>query len=163
MRDFQKEQLLLCLQLLPQVNNLSCIFYVLFILNINTEIGFFLNGRVLPNNSIVAPGDIGEGSGALYCLTDRTQCCSTEAGGELGVWRSPDGSDVSGSTTADVYLVRGFSSLLLNRRSSAMGPTGVYTCMLPDDGNVPRTSFIGLYNNASDSESNGVFSAFFLF
>ena len=149
-----KEQLLLCLQLLPQVNNLSCIFYVLFILNINTEIRFFLNGRILPNNSIVAPGDIGEDSGALYCLTDRTQCCSTEAGGELGVWRSPDGSDVSGSTTADVYLVRGFSSLLLNIRSSAVGPTGVYTCVIPDAGNVLRTLYIGVWNNDTDSKFN---------
>ena len=107
---------------------------------------------MLSNNSVVPPGDIGEGSGALYCLTDRTQCCSTEAGGELGVWRSLDGSDVSGSTTADVYLVRGLSSLLLNRRSSAVGPTGVYTCMIPDAANVPKTLYIGLYDNIVDSE-----------
>ena len=118
----------------------------------NPDVGFFLNGRVLPNNSIVAPGDLGEGSGALYCLTDRTQCCSTEAGGELGVWRSPDGSDVSGSTTADVYLVRGFSSLLLNRRSSAVGPTGVYTCLIPDARNVVRTLYVGVDDDITDSE-----------
>ena len=104
---------------------------------------------MLSNNSVVPPGDIGEGSGALYCLTDRTQCCSTEAGGELGVWRSLDGSDVSGSTTADVYLVRGCSSLLLNRRRST---TGVYTCMIPDAANVPKTLYIGLYDNIDDSE-----------
>ena len=112
--------------------------------SLNAEVGFFLNGRVLSNNSIVAPGDIGEGSGALYCLTDRTQCCSTEAGGELGVWRSPDGSDVSGSTIADVYLVRGFSYLLLNRRSSAVGPTGVYTCAILDAWGGFRTLYIGV-------------------
>ena len=121
--------------------NILCSFHSIIW---NTEIGFFLNGRVLPNNSIVAPGDIREGSGALYCLTDKTQCCSTAAEGELGVWRSPDGSDVSGSTTADVYLVRGFSSLLLNRRSSAVGPTGVYTCVIPDAGNILRTLYIGV-------------------
>ena len=102
----------------------------------------------------MSPGDIGEGSGALYCLTDRTQCCLTEAGGELGVWRSPDGSDVSGSTTADVYLVRGFSSLLLNRRSSAVGPTGVYRCLVPNAGNVARTLSAGLYYDNADSELN---------
>ena len=120
----------------------------------NADVSFFLNGRLLPNNSIVPPGDLGEDSGALYCLTDRTQCCSTEAGGELGVWRSPDGSDVSGSTTADVYLVRGFSSLLLNRRSSAVGLTGVYTCVIPDAGNVLRTLYIGVWNNDTDSKFN---------
>ena len=109
---------------------------------------------MLSNNSIVAPGDIGEVSGALYCLTDRRQCCSTEAGGELGVWRSPDGSDVSESTTADVYLVRGFSSLLLNRRSSAVGPTGVYACAIPDTRNILKTLYIGVWNNDTDSKFN---------
>ena len=54
-------------------------------------LSFFLNGRLLPNNSIVLLGDIGEGSSGLYCLTDREQCCSTEARGNRGLWRSPDG------------------------------------------------------------------------
>ena len=115
-------------------------------------IALFLDGIVLPNNSIVAPGDIGEGSSALYCLTDRTQCCSTEAGGELSVWRSPDGSDVSASTASDVYLVRGFSSLLLNRRSSAVGPIGVHTCAISDVGDVLRTLYVGIYDDITDSE-----------
>ena len=151
--EVQTVQLLQCLQLLLQV---SIVGYRLFetCVSMNADVSFFLNGRLLPNNSIVAPGDVGEGSGALYCLTDRSQCCSREAGGEFGVWRSPDGSDVSGSTTADVYLVRGFSSLLLNRRSSAVVPTGVYTCLIRDAVN-DRTLSIGVYNNPSESELNG--------
>ena len=143
-------QQLPCLLLMIQVGVLLVHFKT--IKNIFSEVSIFLNGKILSNNSIVPPGDIGEGSGALYCLTDRTQCCSTEAGEELGVWRSPDGSDVSGSTTADVYIVRGFSSLLLNSRSSVVGPTGVYTCVIPDAGNNNRTLYIGLYDNAADSE-----------
>ena len=103
------------------------------------EIVFFLNGRVLPNNSIVAPGDIGEGSGALYCLTDRTQCCSTEAGARRGMWRFSDGDSVSENAIAGIYIIRGFSSILLNRRSSAVGLTGVYRCVIPDAGNTTRT------------------------
>ena len=67
------------------------------------------------------------------------------------MWRSPDGSEISGSTTADVYLVRGFTSLLLNRKSSAVGPTGVYTCEIPD---AENNLYIGLYNNNADSEWN---------
>ena len=118
------------------------------------EVGFFLNGRILPSNSVVPPGDVGEGNGALYCLTDRIQCCSTEAGGELGVWRSPDGSDVSGSTAAGVYLVRGFSSLLLNRRGGAVAPNGVYTCAIPDAENVTTILYMGVYDNSADSELN---------
>ena len=117
------------------------------------EVGFFLNSRVLPSNIIVSSGDVGEASGALYCLTNKTQCCSTEAGGELGVWRSPDGSDVSGSTAADVYLVKGFSSVLLNRRS-AEATNGVYTCAIPDAGNVTTILYMGVYDNSADSELN---------
>ena len=153
--EVQTEQLLQGLQLLLQVSNNLKVVCCLSCNNVlKTGLSFFLDGRVFPNNSIVPPGDIGEGSCALYCLTDSTQCCSTEAGGELGVWRSPDGSDVSGSTTADVYLVRGFSSLLLNRRSSAVGPTGVYTCLIPDAGNMLRILYLGIYNSVAESELN---------
>jgi hypothetical protein len=41
--------------------------------------------------------------------------------------------------TADIYFTRGFSSIHLNRKSSAVGPTGVYTCLIPDPGNTLRT------------------------
>ena len=77
--------------------------------------------------------DIGEGSSALYCLTDREQCCSTETGAIRGLWRLPDGNPV---TTANMYTVQGFSSIHLSRRSSAVGPTGVYTCEIPDADNI---------------------------
>jgi hypothetical protein len=88
---------------------------------------------------------VGEGSGALYCLTDRTPCCGINTGGaNRGIWRFPDGNNV-GDITAGIYFTRGFSSLLLNRRSSAVGPTGVYTCLIPDAENVLRTPSIGLY------------------
>ena len=76
--------------------------------------------------------DIGEGSSALYCLTDRTACCSTAAGGMRGLWNLSDGSDASGN--AGFRVVRGYSSLILNRRSNTVEPTGVYTCLIPDSG-----------------------------
>jgi hypothetical protein len=88
----------------------------------------------------VVLGNIGEGSDALYCLTNRTQCCGISTGGvNRGIWKFPDGTNVEEDTTADIYFTRGFSSIHLNRRSSAVGPTGVYTCVIPDAGNVPRT------------------------
>ena len=111
-------------------------------------VGFFLNGRVLPNNSVVLQSDIGEGSGALYCLTDRVQCCSPEAGANRGRWDFPNSSggtmSVFSDTSADTYSSKGFSSNLLNRRSSAVGPYGVYTCVIPDASNFLRTLFISL-------------------
>ncbi len=112
-----------------------------------TEVGFFLSGRLLFNNSEVFLSDIGEGSSVLFCLTDRTLCCSSALGGERhGVWRFPDGNDIGQTFTGlDVYRSRSYSSVLLHRRSSAMGPTGVYTCLIPDARGVLRTLYIGVY------------------
>ena len=124
-------------------NNLSPQIYAV--------LGFFLNGRLLPNNSIVLLREIGEGSSALLCLTDRVQCCSY-AEGRLGLWRSPDG-DVQQDTSAGIYTIRGFSSLLLNRKSSTMMPTGVYTCLIPsssDDEGTSHTLCIGIYSSSAE-------------
>ena len=81
--------------------------------------------------------EIGEGSSALYCLTDSEQCCSTEAEAN---WKFPNGSPVSED------IIKVFSSILLNRRSSAVWPNGVYTCVIPDAGNILRTLHIGIYD-----------------
>ena len=112
-------------------------------------LGFFLNGTLLSNNSMALLSDVGEGTRALYCLTSTARCCSTEAGGEHGRWILPDGSN-----SDDLHFVRGYSSLLLNRRSSAVGPTGVYRCELPDARNVLRNLYIGIYDNPSSGEVN---------
>jgi hypothetical protein len=79
--------------------------------------------------------DVGEGSSALYCLTNS---CSAETGRNRGAWRLPNAASVGENTAAEIYLTRGFSSIHLNRRSSAVGQTGVYTCTIPDAGNVLR-------------------------
>ena len=112
-------------------------------------VSFFLDDTVLPNNSIVLLSDIGEGSSALFCLTDRTQCCSTTAGGERhGVWRFPDGSEVMRESMGrNIYRDRSYSSILLSRRNTAVGPTGIYTCVVPDAGNINRTLYIGVYGS----------------
>ena len=97
-------------------------------------VGFFFNGRVHPNNSIVFLSDIGESSSALFCLTDRTRCCSITAGGERhGAWKFPNGSEImQESMGGDIYRTRSYSSVILNRRNNAVGPTGIYTCEIPD-------------------------------
>ena len=120
---------------------------------LSTGVGFFLNGRVLPNNCLVLLSDIGEGSRALYCLTNREACCSYAAGGNRGLWRFPGGADVTESESADFLFTRGYSSLLLNRRNSAMGPTGIYTCLIPDARDVLHTLYFGIYN-ASGGKNN---------
>ena len=77
---------------------------------------------------------IGEGSNALYCLTNKEVCCSIEAGRSRGRWMFPGGGHVN-ANTANFYSVQSYSSLLLNRRSGAVGPTGLYSCLIPDGDN----------------------------
>ena len=116
-------------------------------------LGFFLNGRVLSNNSIVLLSDIGEGSSALYCLTDGVECCIAEAGANRGAWRYPDRSNVGAARTDAFYYIEGYSSISLNKRSSTTGPTGTYTCSLPNSTETtPRNLHIGIYANEAEGE-----------
>ena len=121
-------------------------------------LGFFLNGALLPNNSIVLFHGIGENSSALYCLTDRKQCCSSISGMRIGRWDFPNGSRVpNDKDVAGIYIRRGFSSIRLNRKSdNIVTSTGVYTCLIPDSNSTSRRILrIGIYSNVSQ----GKFSA----
>ena len=121
-------------------------------------LGFFLNGRLLQDNSIVLLGDIGEGSSALYCLTDRELCCSAEAGGDRGLWRSPDGI-VHGNV--GFYSTKGFSSIHLSRRSRTMGPIGLYRCVIPSSSDRDRASstlHIGIYSSNAEGKFHSLSS-----
>ena len=127
------------------------------LITINAVVGFFLNGRVLPNNSIVLLSDIGEGSSGLFCLTDRTRCCSTAAGGEgHGSWGFPNGSEVMRSVSMrEIHWNQSYSSVILNRRNKAMEPTGIYTCEIPYVRNITRTLYIGVYGSEFAGISRG--------
>ena len=121
-------------------------------------LGFFLNGRLLQDNSIVLLGDIGEGSRALYCLTDREHCCSTAAGANRGLWRSPNGI-VQGNV--GFYSTKGFSSICLNRRSGTVGPTGLYRCVIPSSSDRDRASstlHIGIYSSNAQGKFHSLSS-----
>ena len=114
-------------------------------------LGFFLNGELLPNNSIVLIGDIGEGSSSLYCLTDRELCCSRAAGAPRGLWRGPEGN-VDTDPNAGINAIRGFSSIRLSRKRSTVRPTGVYTCIIPSSRDADRTSTtlrIGIFSSST--------------
>ena len=107
---------------------------MLYTYTLCVDVALYLNGMLLPDNSMVFLGDIGEGSNALYCLSNREACCNglPRTTGRRGVWRFPDGSDVTESNTADFYFTRGSSFLSLNRRSSTTGPTGTFRCLIPN-------------------------------
>ena len=90
--------------------------------------------------------NIGEGSSALYCLTDLEECCSDVAGGgRLGLWRFPGGVNVGGDSGAVIYSRRHFSSISLNVRGGMT--TGLYTCLIPDAGGDTRTLSINIQNS----------------
>ena len=79
--------------------------------------------------------DVGESTlathgGALVCRTDRDDCCSADPGQtKQGDWRYPNGSLVDNKGGGDdIYRRRGASTVLLNKRNGATGPTGLYCC-----------------------------------
>ena len=116
---------------------------------IHAELGFFLNGTLLPNNSIVLLNDIGKEGSALYCLTDRENCCTGKIGMRPGLWKFPNGSNVSNDKYTDIYIRRGSSSIRLNRERNIMAPTGVYKCLMPNSGaTILETLLIGIYSDS---------------
>ena len=78
-----------------------------------------------------------EAGSSLVCVTSNvnTQCCRGSDGGNVGEWYFPDGTMVprnSGARSAD-FTRSGFTrQVRLNRRNSAMSPTGTYECRVPD-------------------------------
>ena len=85
--------------------------------------------------------DIGAGYNALHCLTNLTTCCRVPR--RMGQWILPNGFVSFGGGT-DFYTRRGPSAVLLNRRTDAEGPTGLFTCQVPDESGTNRTLYIGV-------------------
>ena len=95
--------------------------------------------------------DIGEGYNVLYCLTNLTTCCRGRDGGLIeGEWFLPGqtspvvGINAPNADTESITRSRGPSAVLLNRRTGAVGPTGLFTCQVPDGSGTNRTLYIGV-------------------
>ena len=114
-----------------------------------TAVGFFLRGVLYPNNSVVSLTDKGEGYNALHCLTDLITCCRGKNGGSAGEWFLPGqispvvGVNAPNAGTESFTRSRGPSAVLLNHRTST-GPTGLFTCQVPDGSGTNRTLYIGV-------------------
>ena len=80
------------------------------------------------------------GRAPLACETINVNmnCCRTVDGGRVGEWNHPDGTIVPRNADVDssvdnVFTRSGFThEVRLNRRANAMGPLGVYSCIVPD-------------------------------
>ena len=98
---------------------------------------------------MVTLADIGRDSAALLCLTSFSPCCRSEGGNpSRGSWRFPDGGEVNFSSSSSANLFsrsRRPSAILLHREESATGPSGVFTCTIPDDQGVDQEVLVGIY------------------
>lgn len=93
---------------------------------------FALNGNEYGNNSAVPLRDIGEGEGALYCKTDKVDCCRTPPN-RYGEFYYPNGAIVSIKRLQHgFYRNRGDQFVRLNRREGIVSPRGKYMCEIPN-------------------------------
>lgn len=88
--------------------------------------------------------DIGEGTNALQCTTDRMFCCSN-SGGEMraGNFYMPDGGVVPplGIAVNGYYRSRGSMHITLNRQPTGT-ITGQFRCEIPDASGMNVDLFI---------------------
>ena len=74
------------------------------------------------------------GGSPLVCKTIDTNCRRKADGSLVGQWYYPDGSIVLSDSTVGCSVSNIFTTgVSLNRRSNAVGPLGVYTCVVPDE------------------------------
>ena len=76
--------------------------------------------------------DIGTDDKALQCFTTRDDCCGNPSN-RMGEWYYPNMMLIpSFGAGEDFYRDRGSQVVRLNRRNSALSPTGKYRCTIPD-------------------------------
>ena len=93
---------------------------------------FEIKGKIYLNNSALPLIDIGEGTSALYCKTDKEECCGTVPN-RFGQFYYPNGVQVPiASQQHGFYRNRGDQIIRLNRREGIMSPTGTYQCEIPN-------------------------------
>ena len=112
----------------------------------NTGLYFTLNGTVyLPGDTILITDigsfntdDFSDPGSSLVCVTNNvnTHCCRSmdnPNGGGRGEWYLPDGTRILNTPDTNFYRTRYNQTVRLNRRNNATSPTGVFTCVVPND------------------------------
>ena len=107
-----------------------------------------LEDEVLPNNTILSPGDIGTGpSQAVLCETARD---GTDHG---GTWYNPTGEEVPDGASGNVlFTFTSFGTQPLSRGSvefDSAGVEGVYRCRIRDENGIFQTLYAGIYRTSS--------------
>ena len=107
----------------------------------NTGLYFTLSGTVyLPNDTIFitnigSENNRSDHGSSLVCVTTNvnTQCCRTKDGQNVGEWYLPNGTKILNTPNTNFYRTRYNQTVRLNSRNNAMSPTGVFTCVVPND------------------------------
>ena len=96
--------------------------------------------------------DIGLDDNALFCYTNLNTCCRSvdnPNGGSQGSWRFPEGKPVDSLNRADNNVFtrnRNEHALVLHRAISTVGPSGIFTCVIPDSNNIVQQVYFGIYD-----------------
>ena len=105
---------------------------------------FTLNGSVYLNRSVIPLKDVGESGHALFCVTNKEDCCRHPPQ-RLGEFYYPNGARVPIRSEGDgFYRQRGDGEIYLNRRFEATAPRGTFRCEIPDATDVLQTIYIDL-------------------
>jgi hypothetical protein len=112
------------------------------------DVGFFLNGKLYSNNSLVDLEEIGETNNALLCLTNKIDCCTN---GSQGDWYNPEDNTTPITLTSDdstsFYASKGRSNVRLNKINVNNDKSGIYHCKIPDSSGTDQRIYIGIYGN----------------
>ena len=127
-----------------------------------------LNGRVLPNNSLVTLPEIGTTvATSLRCVTARTDCCSggTTGGGdyEISEWFDSMSRRVTQHSTFTRSRAGEGESLgyvQLRRLNGSVtlltADEGIYSCIIPEPGSGPSpdtvTFYVGIYKDTTNGK-----------
>ena len=96
--------------------------------------------------------DIGLDDNALFCYTNLTTCCRgvyNPSGRTGGAWRFPNNAVVDhryGSTSSVFSRSRTEHAILLHRGNSTLGPTGIFTCEIPDSSSKDQNVNFDIYD-----------------
>ena len=113
------------------------------------------------NNTVVLITDVGDGlvvdgGDPLVCATQRTACCASFSQ-RSGEWYYPNttqvpigGAGYSFSRTRRDSVSDVLGGALLHRRFDAMGPSGIYNCVIRSADGSYQTLYVGLYTSSNN-------------
>ena len=107
----------------------------------------------------IGDGLAAAGGDPLVCATQHTACCATPL--RSGQWFYPNGTYVP----VDFYCYHFYryrrnsystnnvlGGVLLNRRYGAVGPTGIYNCVITGADGTDQFLYVGLYTNTNNGK-----------